>query len=124
MRTTTGPPISRSYGGGPPPWSAALRTATPDSGGPSVVSQRQGAQPERGSCQLLAPSLAARDCPAGLLELKIRNERRRTGRRRTVDHVANRPPNVRHLFDGSKELRTGRPRQRARREPNVAVVGA
>src|SRR5262249_43512477 len=67
------------------------------------------------------PPWVALHCPWGRLELNIRNEDRWTGRRRTVDHVADRPPSGGHLFDGPKELRTARPRQRARREPNVAV---
>src|SRR5262245_10420786 len=113
MRTTTGPPISRRYGGGPPLSQVHCPPDSPGSGGPSVVSQRQGAQPDGGSLQPPAPSLTSPDCLAGRLELNVRNERRRTGRRRTVDHVANRPPNGGHLFDGPKELRTRRPRQRA-----------
>src|SRR5262249_20051184 len=54
----------------------------------------------------------------------VRHEERWTRRRSTMDHGADRPPDIRHFFDGPEELRTGDPRQRARREPNDPVVGA
>src|SRR5215471_1091382 len=100
------------------------RTALPDSGAsrPYLASHYPSLPPRLESLPTTdQPPALASPLVLGSLPFYVCHERRRTGRRRTVDHVANRPPNVRHLFDGPEELRTGRPRQRARREPNVPV---
>src|SRR5262249_48927671 len=102
------------------------RTALPDSGAsrPYIASYYPSLPPRLGSLTTTdQPPALASPLVLDSLPFYVCHERRRTGRRRTVDHVADRPPNGGHLFDGPEELRTRPPRQRARREPNVPVRG-